>query len=195
MHYFCWCRSIVKNEIPRRKVSCCNINIFCLQFLLRDLYFRHFRRARRDHTDSKSLLRSTHAAKTRRTEPCPLFHWTDKYAFKSMHSLVHTYMMHREWGRGLSEWSNTSFPSMCRTVHLRLLLKMLNPCHLRYICATCMSPRFITEHRKIQSYQSLALRKSQGAEPCACVLRWGKNQLCFSFFCSIAPVFPLVRTK
>lgn len=165
---------------------------------LRDLHCSHFRLQRGDHADSKSLLYSRQAAKTRRTEPCPLIHWTDKYAFKSMHSLVHTYMMHREWGRGLAEWSNTSFPSMCRAVCLCLLLKMLNQCHLHYTCATCMSQRFITMHMKIQSYQSLALRKSQGAELCAYVLWGGKTQQLLSFFfffCSIALLFPLVRTK
>lgn len=42
--------ALVKNETPRIKVSCCNINILCLQRLLRDLRFTHFRLAgKRSH--------------------------------------------------------------------------------------------------------------------------------------------------
>lgn len=137
----------------------------------------------KDYTDSKSLLHSVQAAKTSRTEPWSLIHRADKYAFKSMHSLVHTYMMQREWGRGLAEWSNTSLLSMCRTAHLGLLLQTLHQCHLHCICRTHMSPRFITAQMKIQSYQSLALRKSQVAKPCTYAL-WGggKNNPLTLFF-------------
>lgn len=129
-------------------------------------------------------------------------HRPEECASESMHSLVHTYMMHGEWGRGLAEQSNTSFPSMCRAVHLRLLLQTLKQCHLRYTCATCMSPRFITVHMKIQSYQSLALGKTQGAELCAYALWGGKKTttlqlffLSFFFFGRIIPVFSFSKNK